>query len=55
MDPGRGKEIWDSEDRDLKLENFIQDIVGVLETVAKTNRKSYTLNALRDLLEEKNY
>ncbi len=53
MDQEQGNEIWEADNRDLKIERLIQDIVGNLKDKSKSSRDSYVLKLLRDILEEK--
>lgn len=53
MDQEQGTEIWEADNRDLKIEKLIQDIVGNLKDKSKSSRDSYVLKLLRDILEEK--
>ena len=53
MDQEQGNEIWEDENRDIKIERLIQDIVGNLKDKSKSSRDSYVLKLLRDILEEK--
>jgi len=53
LDQEQGNEIWEDENRDIKIERLIQDIVGNLMDKSKSSRDSYVLKLLRDILEEK--
>ena len=45
--------IWESENRDLRIESLINNFVDDLKNISKTNRDSYILKKLREILEEK--
>ena len=53
MDSTRGSEIWKSKNRDLDIERFIHDFIEELKETSQSNRDSYTLKVLREILEEK--
>ena len=53
MDQEQGNEVWEAENKDLKIGRLIQDIVGNLKEKSKSSRDSYVLKFLRDILEEK--
>ena len=53
MDGDRRKELWEAMDRNLRIEQFIEDFVKELKGVAKSNKDSYIIKTLRKILEEK--
>lgn len=53
MDSERGNEIWRSENRDLRLEKFIEKFANELENVPKTRKDEFCEKKLRNLFEEK--
>ena len=48
----RGSEIWEIENRTVKIEEFIEDLIYQLNDTAKSNRDSYINQLLREILEE---
>jgi len=48
----RGSEIWEDENRTVKIEGFIEDLINQLNDTAKSNRDSYINQSLRKILEE---
>ena len=48
----RGSEIWEDENRTVKIEAFIEDIIYQLKDTAKSNRDSFINQTLREILEE---
>ena len=48
----RGSEIWEIENRTVKIEAFIEDLINQLNETAKSNRDSYTNQSLREIFEE---
>jgi len=48
----RGSEIWEIENRTVKIEEFIEDLIYQLNDTAKSNRDSYINQSLREILEE---
>ena len=48
----RGSEIWEDENRTVKIEGFIEDLIYQLNDTAKSNRDSYINQSLRKILEE---
>jgi hypothetical protein len=53
LDKKRGNEIWRSANRDIEIENFINDFVNELMNKPKSRRDSYCESILRDILQEK--
>lgn len=52
MDLERGKEIWEAENRDIKIEQFIEDFVQAVKEIAKSNKESFIAKTLREIFEE---
>jgi len=52
MDLERGKEIWEAENRDIKIEQFIEDFVQAVKEIAKSNKESFITKTLREIFEE---
>lgn len=52
MDLERGKEIWEDDNRDIKIEQFIGDFVQAVKEVAKSNKESFIVKTLREIFEE---
>lgn len=52
MDLERGKEIWEAENRDIKIEQFIEDFVQAVRETAKSNKESFIAKTLREIFEE---
>ena len=52
MDLERGKEIWENENRDIKIEQFIEDFVQAVKEIAKSNKESFIAKTLREIFEE---
>ncbi len=52
MDLKRGNRIWESENRNFKLEIILKDFVGDLEKISKSKRDSYILKFFREIIEE---
>lgn len=48
----RGSEIWEDENRTVKIEAFIEDVIYQLKDTAKSNRDSFINQTLREILEE---
>ena len=48
----RGSEIWEYENRIVKIEEFIEDLIYQLNDTAKSNRDSYINQSLREIMEE---
>ena len=48
----RGSEIWEDENRTVKIEGFVEDLIYQLNDTAKSNRDSYINQTLREILEE---
>ena len=48
----RGSEIWEDENRTVKIEEFIEGLINQLNETAKSNRDSYINQTLREIFEE---
>ena len=48
----RGNEIWEDENRTVKIEEFIEDLINQLNDTAKSNKDSYINQTLREIFEE---
>ena len=48
----RGSEIWEYENRIVKIEEFIEDLINQLNDTAKSNRDSHINKSLREIMEE---
>jgi len=48
----RGSEIWEDENRTVKIEEFIEALINQLNETAKSNRDSYINKSLREIFEE---
>ena len=46
-------EIWESENRNIEIENFIANLISKINTNPKSNINLIIEQALRDLVEEK--
>ena len=49
----RGNEIWEDENRTVKDEAFIENLIKQLKETPKSNKDSYINQTLRELFEEK--
>ena len=49
----RGSEIWEDENRTVKIEVFIEDLIKQLKETSKSNKDSYINQTLREIFEEK--
>lgn len=45
--------IWESEDRDIRLTEMIEEFTKSLNSVSKSEKPGFTINKLREILEEK--
>ena len=48
----RGSEIWEDEDRTVKIKAFIEDLIKQLNETSKSNKDSYINQTLREIFEE---
>jgi len=46
-------EIWEDENRTVKIEVFVEDLIKQLNETSKSNKNSYINQTLRDIFEEK--
>ncbi len=46
-------EIWEQDDRDLVLEEIIEDIVKNLKKISKSEKDAFLRKKLREILDEK--
>ena len=53
MELENGSEIWESEDRDMKIEQFINLFAENLKKISKTSKESYITEVLRKVFEVK--
>ena len=49
----RGSEIWEDENRTVKIEAFVEDLIKQLNETSKSNKDSYINQTLREIFEEK--
>ena len=45
-------DIWESEDRDLRVKEILEDLVKKLTNIPKSQKESYLQQKLREVLEE---
>ena len=48
----RGSEIWEDENRTVKIEAFVEDLIKQLNETSKSNKDSYINQTLRKIFEE---
>ena len=48
----RGSEIWDDENRTVKIEAFVEDLIKQLKETSKSNKDSYINQTLREIFDE---
>ena len=48
----RGSEIWEDENRTIKIGVFIEDLIKQLNETSKSNKDSYINQTLREIFEE---
>ena len=48
----RGSEIWEDENRTVKIEAFVEDLIKQLNETSKSNKESYINQTLREIFEE---
>jgi len=48
----RGSEIWEDENRTVKIEAFVEDLIKQLNETSKSNKDSYINQTLREIFEE---
>ena len=48
----RGSEIWEDENRTVKIEAFVEDLIKQLNETPKSNKDSYINQSLREIFEE---
>ncbi len=53
MELENGSEIWESENRDMKIEQFLNFFAKTLKKVSKSSKESYITEVLRKSFEEK--
>jgi len=46
-------EIWEQEDRDLRIEEIIKDLANNLINIPKSEKKVFLKKKLREILDEK--
>ena len=52
MESKRRENIWESHDRDLRIEYFINNLVEELKSLPQSKRKTFILEKLRENIEE---
>ena len=48
----RGSEIWEDENRTVKIEVFVENLIKQLNETSKSNKDSYINQTLRMIFEE---
>lgn len=54
MELENGSEIWEIEDRDLRIKQFLDKLAEDVKAISKSNKESYISKVLRVAFEEKN-
>ena len=53
MDKKKSISIWESQDRDMKIQNFINRFIDDIKDLPKSKQDNFTLKKLREFIDEK--
>ena len=53
MDKEKSNRVWESQDRDMKIQRFVNQFIGDIKNIPKSKQESFTLKKLREFIEEK--